>query len=170
METCVSSSHRRNKYVCPLCGQFARTSYQGVLRHIGEVHSFNPNFHITCSLGPEKCPETYTKYESFRSHIYRKHREELKTSSFCHGELVQDDTNDTETPTVYTPPLDQEDDDLISQSAPTVDISVKRAAAMFILKSMEEWKISQVGVLQSRRTYAWLITLFHLHFMVMIIG
>ena len=56
----------RSKYVCPFCRQFARRSYHGILRHIGEVHSFNPDFHVVCGLGPEKCPATYTKYTSFK--------------------------------------------------------------------------------------------------------
>ena len=136
------SDDQSNKYVCSICGQFARTSFQGVLRHIGEVHSFNPNFHITCGLGPDKCPETYTKYDSFRSHVYRKHREELKTSMVCPGEQVIDARNHTGRGTVHTHPLHQQDDDLFSQSAPTMDVSVKHAAALFILKSMGEKNIT----------------------------
>ena len=146
----ISSGKRGNKYVCPVCGLFAWTSYQDVVRHIELVHSFNSNFHITCSLVPHNCPKTYTKYESFRPQVYRKHREELKVSTVYTGELEQDDENyagsNAGGNTVHDPLFDQEDEDLISQSAPTVDMSVKRAAAMFILKSMEERKISQVSV------------------------
>ena len=147
----VSSSDKSNKYVCSLCGQFARTSYKGVLRHIAEIHSFNPNFHITCGLGPDKCPETYTKYDSFRSHVYRKHREELTTSTICAREPVLDTGHNNGR---ATPPLHQQHDDLFIRSAPTMDTTVKHAAAMFILKSMEERKISQVSVCPCRLTHS----------------
>ena len=31
--------------ICPICQNFARNSFAGILRHIGEVHSFSPDFY-----------------------------------------------------------------------------------------------------------------------------
>ena len=134
------------KHVCPICGQFARRTYQGILRHIGEVHKFSPDFHITCGLGSdEKCPATYTKYESFRSHVYKKHREELFSECVQNGDVHQDDSDDAGVSLLQ----DGEEGGVNSTSsspATAGNMSVKRAAALFILKSMEERRISQVSI------------------------
>lgn len=151
------------KHVCPLCGQFARRTYQGVLRHIGEVHRFSPDFFISCGLpcspldgsAVVKCPATYTKYESFRSHVYKKHREVLCEGDQYRGELDCSGITDSEGSFLEEVFLeetvaaqDDDDDNVRSRSdstgADSDDRSIKRAAALFILKSMEERRISQV--------------------------
>lgn len=147
------SSCTGEKYVCPICGQFARRTYQGILRHIGEVHRFSPDFHITCGLGctsGEKCPATYTKYESFRSHVYKKHREELSDSVQYPAELEGDDGNDRGGVSLQDDFLGEEGEDFCpsSSAATEGDMSVKHAAALFILKCMEERRISQVSTIK----------------------
>ena len=62
-------------YVCTICDHFAGRSFAAVLRHIGCNHRYDPGLRIRCGI--KSCPETYTNFESFRSHVYRKHRDEL---------------------------------------------------------------------------------------------
>lgn len=44
-----------------------------LIQHIGLIHAHEANFNITCGL--DDCQSTFTKYESFRRHAYRKHRD-----------------------------------------------------------------------------------------------
>ena len=64
-------------FVCTLCSQFAAHTYLPVLSHIGSVHRFGATKRIECGI--DGCPASYTTntYESFRSHVYRKHRDVL---------------------------------------------------------------------------------------------
>ena len=38
-----------------------------------KTHRFDPNLSIKCGIN--SCSERYKNYESFRSHVYRKHKE-----------------------------------------------------------------------------------------------
>ena len=74
-------------FVCSLCHQFASPTFRGVFKHIGIIHSFEPNFKVTCGISG--CEATFTVYSSWRSHIYRKHRNEmLETSTIQEPEEV----------------------------------------------------------------------------------
>lgn len=44
-----------------------------LIQHIGLVHAHEANFSITCGLND--CQSSFTKYHSFRRHVYRKHRQ-----------------------------------------------------------------------------------------------
>ena len=155
--TVVGSLPRRSritmKYICQICHSFSRNCYAGVLRHLRQVHSFRPNFHVVCGLGPEKnCPANYTNFESFRSHIYSKHREELLLStssspSSSHSPRVEttleacgvleEDRNVTN-PLVFLEDFSESIEEELQEDQTT------RAAALFILKTMEVHRISQV--------------------------
>ena len=87
------------KRVCPICGEFARYSYAGIVRHIGQVHSFDADFHVVCGLGPTKCPATYTNFQSYRSHVYKKHREELVSAT---DHEAEDDISLTTSSALYS--------------------------------------------------------------------
>lgn len=111
------------KFVCPVCNSFARKYYGGILRHIGAVHRFDPNFR---GLGTPKCPSTYTKFESFRSHIYKKHRNQLYAASHdpCHDEASTSAqaVNDHEESNGYDDIQDMGDDcDHDNDSDPDID-------------------------------------------------
>ena len=60
-------------YICSICNRFGGQSFAAVLRHIGEIHRYDPSLSIRCGIN--RCPQTYTNFESFRSHVYRKHRD-----------------------------------------------------------------------------------------------
>ena len=143
--TAMSQQARPRKYICPICRNFARNSYSGILRHIGEVHSFGPDFHVVCGLGPSKCPVAYTKFESFRSHVYKKHRQEL----FCTAEHVSEEDNGTSCgdSTFYPNEVEFDSPGPSSDSrGGDGDDQMTRAAALFILKTMEIHKTSQVCI------------------------
>lgn len=42
------------------------------IQHVGLVHAHEPNFSITCGVGD--CQSTFSRFHSFRKHVYRKHR------------------------------------------------------------------------------------------------
>ena len=60
------------KWHCSLCSHFIARNFFSVLRHIGQVHQFEPDFQVKCGL--DGCPLRYMVYESFRVHVYKKHR------------------------------------------------------------------------------------------------
>ncbi len=120
-------------FVCCLCNSFGGNSFSSVLHHIGEIHRHDPNLTIDCGI--EGCPQTYKRFESFRSHVYRKHRyvqpeppqpNVRSSSSFNH--LNQ------------TPPLDPPSNNF---SAASINAHV---GGKFIMKTREVYNIPQSTV------------------------
>ena len=104
------------------------------MRHIGEIHRYDPALVIRCGI--DHCPQTYKNYESFRSHIYCKHREVLhsQSSDACDESECIDITNSTEN-------YEQlQDDDNQVMAAP----DIKKIGAKFLLKTREEHRIPQL--------------------------
>ena len=139
----------RRKYKCQICEEFARDTYPPVLRHIGEVHSFEPNFHVVCGLTLDStqapCPATYTKHGSFRSHVYTKHRQVMKLySNSAVDEISTEEDREgsySNAEVVDTTAVDSQHrtaDNKFEESQLT------RAAALSILKAMEVHHVSQV--------------------------
>ena len=64
-------------YSCCICRSFASLSFSAVIRHIGNTHAADSHLSIICPVPGCSRENPYTKYESFRSHVYRKHREIL---------------------------------------------------------------------------------------------
>lgn len=60
-----------NVYACSLSDSFASPSFATILRHIGNTHDSDYNLQINCPI--HGCLRSYTNFESFRSHVYRKH-------------------------------------------------------------------------------------------------
>lgn len=134
------------KFNCQICGKVSRECYLGILRHIRSVHSFEPNFHILCGLD-NGCPATYSVFESFRSHVYKKHRESLLSSDTndnsgsSHQEGVAVALVDTGTDNGHDKIEEFENDS--DEENPTVDNA--KMAAMFILRTTEIQRTSQVS-------------------------
>lgn len=59
-------------FICQICNLFGGSTFSAVLRHMGEIHRYDLGLIIRCGI--YQCPQTYSNYESFRSHVYRKHR------------------------------------------------------------------------------------------------
>ena len=122
--------------VCTICNQFASSSYAAVLRHMGS-HRFDPALSIKCGIN--ECSECYKNFESFRSHIYRKHRDIL--------------TNEIQPVTV--PILEcelecsaNEDDYATNEECSNsfVEMNTKKVSAKFLLKTLEERKVTQCAL------------------------
>ena len=120
--------------VCSLCNQFGGPSFGAVLRHIGEIHRYDPGLHIRCGIN--RCPQTYCNFESFRSHVYRKHQNELHTTCEPTNPMtdVESVYNDELIPSV-------DNDELIPLNFVTPNPQM--IGAKFILKIREEYRISQ---------------------------
>ena len=111
------------------------------MRHMGTVHSHDPHFHVCC--GVHGCPRTYTNFESFRKHLYRRHRcdLDLPLAVTTHGEEYDETLDDT---------LD--DNGQASGTAGGINSEEppqwmqKRQTALFLMKAREVHKISQVSL------------------------
>lgn len=119
-------------FTCPICKDFARNSYVGILRHIGQVHSHRPGFSVQCGLGRSKCPATYKNFQSFRSHVYKKHRDDL----FLYDQVSGHDENEGGD--------EFEEPDNSDEESSEYSNHLSRAAAQFILKTTEVHNVSQV--------------------------
>ena len=115
---------------CPVCYRFSAPTFRSVLTHIGSVHSWEPNFSLTCGI--EGCPRIYTSYRSYRKHLLLKHAE------FMNGPL--DDHADSANYLDSADYFDEAQDDttLPASSSRTMD-----SLALFILKAKEERRIPQ---------------------------
>ena len=141
------------KYVCSICNLFSRNSFSAVLRHIGNTQRYAPNLSIRCGIS--SCTEAYNNFESFRSHVYRKHRGALHSSD--EGSTGRDLGEPAKT-------SDRDSVELPSDSAAELaeleprphDINLKSMAALFLLKVREEYKQTS-GCLDSleRGTVEW---------------
>ena len=52
-------------------------NFSAVLRHIGNTHAADSHLSIICPIPGCAREDPYTKYESFQSHVYQKHRDIL---------------------------------------------------------------------------------------------
>ena len=120
------------KFVCTICNAFTHSSFRAVFRHMG-THRADPNLHIACGI--DSCAATYKNLDSYKKHIYRRHREVLTF------ERVQDQSENVEDEDIFdpfTPPEAERE----SITRPRGD-EAKREAALFLLKTKEERKVTQ---------------------------
>ena len=126
-------------YVCTICDKFAGRSFAVVLRHIGSNHRYDPGLRIRCGI--KSCPETYTNFESFRSHVYCKNRDELHLDP---RETSHPENTSEEFLTNSDHPLG---DEICEQSSIVDQVGrLQSSAAKFLLKAKEEYKLSQASV------------------------
>ena len=132
-------------YVCTICNLFAGKSFSTVLRHMG-THRYDPGLHIRCGIN--SCTEHYKNFESFRSHVYRKHREALVNVSRqapLNDRLDQEESGrngDLEIDGWGNDMNDMEHEETVAKC----DYDPKRLAALFLLKTREERKITQTAI------------------------
>ena len=65
-------------FVCPLCS-FQVHSFRALLSHIRITHSNEANFHVQCGLNG--CVKSYTKFSSYKAHIWRHHKDMCSSAS-----------------------------------------------------------------------------------------
>ncbi|XP_049519397.1 uncharacterized protein LOC125943886 [Dermacentor silvarum] len=63
---------------CSMCPFFS-CQLARVITHVRRVHSAEPNFNVYCGI--EGCANKYTNFNSYRSHLYRHHRNLLEENS-----------------------------------------------------------------------------------------
>ena len=132
--------------VCYIYNQFGGCSFRSVLRHIGEVHKHDPYFFIRCGI--VHCPQTYKNYDSFRSHVYRKHRDALCLTT------TQENRNVVSANEFVDDPYFEE-----TNRQPSLDFSMQERAAKFVLKAREEYRIPQTKVNKLLKDVAEMVTL-----------
>jgi hypothetical protein len=117
-------------FKCCLCDSFAAPRFIQVVRHIGKIHSFDPNFSITCGI--DGCTSHFKKFSAYRSHFYRKHNFSRDTEE--QQEACADDSGGVD-PEV-------EIETTLGNPKPTV----QDAAARFLLMMKEARRLSQQAV------------------------
>lgn len=53
---------------------------------MGAVHAHEANFRVTCGIA--SCPRSFTNFHTYKSHLYKRHREILQVSESAAQELV----------------------------------------------------------------------------------
>lgn len=117
-------------YVCSICNLFKGNDFSAVLRHIGEIHRYDPSLVIRCGI--DRCPQTYMNFESFRSHIYRKHRDVLHCNS-SHASSVE---------TFPTEGIGG-DEHLDDTTSYTAECNPEYLGAKLLLKIREQYRVPQ---------------------------
>ncbi len=122
-------------FECWICSDFTSSSMKSVVRHIGCAHSCDPNFRVLCGIN--QCRRVYTNFSSFRSHLYRKHKEELQYQT--RGVAAQDsETSAIDLYDEHQQTSDNEED--------FDDDKFKKTLALFLLKTKEVHKVSQAAI------------------------
>ena len=119
-----------NSEHCPLCESFAAPSMKGVVRHIGLVHSHEFGFRVTCGVGG--CTRSYTKFSSYKKHMYVKHRDTLGVST---RQRSPDMTASSLVLSAFQEDEEEEEQPYCAER--------DRSTALFILKACEIHKIPQ---------------------------
>ena len=115
-------------------------NYEAVLRHIGVVHSWEPDFKISCGING--CPKVYASYRSYRKHIIKKHQELLvdeftvEQNGTNNITVVENDINNTMV-------VEECSDSNIDESGSPDPLHNKAA---FLLKLKEERRVSQKAI------------------------
>ena len=117
---------------CPLCSEHSFRSFSEFLRHVRLFHADRPNFSLQCNL--QGCSRTYTKFESYRNHIYTYH--DVSAIEAEDVENIEDsDSNPLEVPSTTDDAASREPSEEPSIEDGIVDI--QKASAVWILKTRE---------------------------------
>ena len=139
---------------CWLCYKVAAPTLKGIVKHMGNIHSHESNFFVKCGIN--SCTRSYTKFYSFKKHLYRKHRRELGCSALSRS--IEPRIEDEE---IYH--YNDYDNETVSPESEceTTEYHNKTAAALFLLKTKEIHKVSQTaldGIIQDISSFIEVIT------------
>ena len=119
------------QYVCSVCHMFARKSFKAVFGHMSD-HRCEPGINFVCGI--DSCRQVYENFDSYRCHMYRKHRDHLVARSKGDADLSA--CND---PNSH-----------VGESVETGRTQVarfsKKSSALFLLKTSEERKVTQTAL------------------------
>ena len=129
-----------SRFKCPYC-TVNKFSVGKFIRHLQLAHQQNPNFSIRCGL--HHCPSQFRLVESWRRHIYRKHRDILGTSTYLDSgnvDVNNDDSSGENDEYVIDSAQKQSGtnhNDLVMPAAETVSV-IQKHLALFMLKLQEK--------------------------------
>lgn len=146
------SEHTR--LVCPICPAslssltFKLTEY---IQHIRLFHSHQPNFFLTCGI--RGCQRTFKNFGTFKNHVSSRHSlprvnnvSDGGCSSLCFGDGAGEDNDDDDGTTMDDGmTMATEVSDTIEKE-PDVAKTLKRSAALLLLKLKEKQKLTQVAL------------------------
>ena len=116
--------------------KFAAASLKAIIRHIGAVHSSDPNFQVTCGIN--EYPRTYKCFHSFRRHFYLDHH---------HSSVEVSQTIETDADSLINVDDNASDNDFSVNSTAATHSDMKRQAALFLLKAREVSQTALEGLL-----------------------
>ena len=129
---------------CPCCGRIAE-SLGHLLRHVRLFHFGTPGFRtLKCNL--EGCRKIFKKYAVFRNHIYEHHANSAVNISHSNNSSTNNNsTNNRSTNTIYNDTDSDSGENMDTEiiSHVTSSDSMKKAAAIWILKTQEINKLTQ---------------------------
>lgn len=136
-------------YVCPYCGESIGKNFRRYLRHIRFVHSNEPNFSISCIY----CEKSFKKFTSFKSHLQRKHQEQLHENNALvdevnHEPYLSGSDNDND-PDHQDQAHEQRNDDQVTEPEGIDDTSIENITkfiALFVLQTKEVNMVSQQAI------------------------
>ena len=135
-------------YFCCVCSGFASQKFAFVLRHM-KTHEKDPGLKLVCPISECDRKRPYTNYESYRSHINRKHPFLIKRSLNRTGsdpDCDPDEPAEVEQDSEFSDEENEEDEHEEAMETSTDDSdrsSLQFAAAHFLLKTREERRITQ---------------------------
>ena len=126
-------------FPCVYCSSFAGSSFKKLLSHIKFVHSFEPNFMITCG----DCGQSFRNFNSFKSHIQRRHNKNNYDDPGNDGDTeIEDDA-------LAVNSSDEEgeasNDNTEDETKSFVE-EMTKSLALFVLKTKEENQLTQSAI------------------------
>lgn len=123
-------------FPCSYCSSFVGSSFKKLLSHIKFIHSYEPNFTIKCG----DCGQSFQKFNSFKSHIQRKHNADNLAERPDHDEEIDEEDED-----LGAGEGDPDEDDAEQEPQNFIQ-EMTRFLALFVLKTKEENRLSQRAV------------------------
>jgi len=123
---------------CCYCASFAGNTFKKLLSHIKFIHSHEPNFTIACG----DCGQSFQKFNSFKSHIQRKHnwnKNEDRAQIDEDVDIEEDNVNSSDNE-VHAEGFEEE------EGPNNMVEKMTRFLALFLLKTKEENQLSQRGI------------------------
>src|SRR6218665_2558380 len=114
---------------CPICG-VVKNDFKKLLFHLKLLHEHTANFSVTCHV----CSSLFTRVDSYRRHVYRKHDSIVVNSVRCDKHDGDDDADADESLVVIT------NDNVTSNSEMSIDIlySELRTHVNLLLLQLQE--------------------------------
>ena len=140
----MASSERKKIFQCAMCKNRSH-DFKSYMNHLNWRHQFDSKFSITCNL--EGCPRTYVKFDTYRRHVSKDHKQVLLSAmEENQQDNIQDTGNDPaeemeiDETTEY--PTDSECESDGDAVEPLVNCELlQKQLVLFILKNREKFVI-----------------------------